>query len=636
MCGILAVFTYNAEPFSKQQLKDSLFTIRHRGPDDFGIWLNGDISLCHCRLSILDLSAAGHQPMSTEDDRYCITYNGEIYNHLTIREILSAKGHVFRSKSDTEVVLYAYKEWGPDCVKHFAGMFAFAIWDSREKSLFVARDHLGIKPLYYHHASGKLFVCASTLSPMFTLIPGLRSLNTKALRLFLETQGCPAPQTMVKGVNKLEAGQCLLLDATGSLKKWRYWDLLLLEPAPRHDRRGINPHPYIEELDDLLTDIVREQLTADVPVGAFLSGGVDSAILVALMKALMRGEVVTFTAGFPDMAHNESAQSAAVARHLNITNHIQDFTEEELQSVLGQLPKIADEPVADPATLPLCLLSREARHLVKVVISGDGGDELFGGYQHYLYVARLKSLLGLTSKFSSTLFNRIASIFPSYKGRVLARGLMHRDWIGLFAFLRSFTREISIGSLLMEKEIGNTPSLEDLYRSLLDRSNNNDPGILELMMRLDIVIGLEASMLVKSDRATMMYGLEQRVPLLDHRFVEFVQKIPIGFRFSRNSPNKQLLRSVMAKYYPMDLTKVRKHGFVVPLRDWFRMASKRELLGRLSFRNLSQIPGVNATYAAGLTAEHATGKRNHEGVLWALLCLIEWMQYYSIDGFRYS
>jgi asparagine synthase (glutamine-hydrolysing) len=439
---------------------------------------------------------------------------------------------------------------------------------------------------------------------------------------------------MVNGVNKLEAGQCLLLDATGNLKKWRYWDPLLLEPAQKHVGSSPSPARYIEELNALLTDIVREQLIADVPLGAFLSGGVDSATIVALMKGLTRDDVVTFTAGFPGMSHDESTKSAAVARYLSITNHIQDFTEEELHSLAGQLPKIADEPVADPATLPLCLLSGEARHRVKVVLSGDGGDELFGGYRHYSYVPRLKSLLGITSKFPHIFFDSIASLFPSYKGRVLLRALKLRDWVGLFAFLRSFTREISLESLLLKDETGHSPSLEDLYRALVDRSEQNELSILELMMRLDMVIGLEASMLVKSDRATMIYGLEQRVPLLDHRLVEFVQKIPVGFRVSGNGSNKLLLRSVMAKYYPVDFTKVRKHGFVVPLRDWFRTGNKEELLGRLNHRNLSQIPGINATYAAGLVAEHAMGRRNHESVLWALLCLIDWMRYYSIDGFR--
>jgi asparagine synthase (glutamine-hydrolysing) len=639
MCGIVGFNTRRDFSLLQADLPEAVSRLSHRGPDDSGLFFDAKagVGLGHRRLSILDLSKLGRQPMDSEDGKVQIVYNGEVYNFREIRKILEEHGHLFRSNTDTEVILKAYLQWGIGCLKRFVGMFALALWDNRIQQLFLARDRLGIKPLYYHLSSGN-FLFASELKSIMAFKPFPKNLDFDAISLFFHYQYIPAPKTIFKDTFKLLSGQYAIFNGE-KLQTFSYWklseeDLSLSSICPREEEA-------LEELDHLLTQAVSDRLVSDVPLGALISGGIDSSIVVALMQKLNSTPVRTFSIGFRESSYNEAPWASKIAKHLG-TDHTELYvTPKEAMEVIPKLPEIYDEPFADSSAIPTYLVSHLARGHVTVALSGDGGDEQFAGYTRYLITHegyRRFQNVPISIKKS------IASFLENLPYRWIEK--YHLPWR---AFLPKAYRE---GSFVDKRQmlinlIDNT-NVQQLYRmtigiwseerlfSLLGRrlpecqfeeSFQNTQGwpILSRLMRVDLKTYLHDAILTKADRASMAVGLEIRVPLLDHRVVEYTSKLPEDFKY-RNGTGKYLLKKLLTKYVPTELFERPKMGFGVPIGQWFKTKLKDLMLDYLAVDRLKQEGLFNPTIVQEVIDEHLSNKTNHQYRLWTLLMWEMWRE----------
>ncbi len=591
MCGISG-FLDRANPAAFESALDIAAamsrTLRHRGPDDNGVWADSaaGIALAHQRLAILDLSALGHQPMFSADGRLAVVFNGEIYNFQEIRAELEALGHAFRSSSDTEVMLAAFAQWGVEpALRRFNGMFAFALWDRSSRTLYLARDRLGKKPLYYGW-SGSAFLFASELKAL-RAYPGFDApIDRDVLALYLRHAYIPAPYSIYRGIRKLPAGCWLALPpgpAGETPLPQTYWSFT---DAAANSRR----HPIqqteeaLEELDRLLRSAVGLRMISDVPLGAFLSGGVDSSLVVALMQALSSRPVKTFSIGFHDELFDEAPYAKAVAEHLG-TEHTELYaTPREALDVIPRLPEFFDEPFADSSQIPTFLVCQLTRRHVTVSLSGDGGDELFGGYQAYLSnsgfwrrfgrrpwpLRRLGAwaLHSLPEHVWDTLFGVLKPVLPNALWRPQAGARLHRlaDTLaqrspeGLYMALMSYwgqPRCLLPGAQEPPTAFTRSPR----PNSLAD--------FIETMMNLDTLTYLPDDILVKVDRTSMAVSLEARCPLLDYRVAEFAWRLPLSMKIRRQQ-GKWLLRQLLYRYVPEALLNRPKAGFAVPLAAWLR------------------------------------------------------------------
>ena len=539
MCGIAGVLNLTG---SRDQLERNAMamadSLAHRGPDDQGIWSDTEagIALVHRRLSIVDLSSAGHQPMISADGRFIITYNGEIYNFQELRPELEARGVKFRGHSDTEVMLEAFAAYGIEAtVKRLIGMFTIGVWDRRSRTLTLVRDRLGIKPLYWAKF-GKLFLFGSELKALRAYPGWTPSIDGSAVAAFMRHNCVPAPHSIYKGVRKLEPGTILTLPPDGEPRLERFWDARAVAQAGLADPLQVDDTELTDRLEVLLQDAVRRRMVADVPVGAFLSGGIDSSTVTALMKAANCGPVRTYTIGFDLPGFDEAPHSAAVARHLGTDHTELTVTAKQALDVIPQLPDMYDEPFADSSQIPTHLVSAMTRRHVTVALSGDGGDELFGGYNRYQL---------------STGFWRSLSLLPRPLRRAIAATLtaVPADrWSQVLSALPAGMQPRQVGDKL--HKLATVLCADDdsaLYRRLVThwepaqivpgaaepkgilwdaQLEREFPGLLERMQFLDLVTYLPDDILTKVDRASMAVALEARVPLLDHRVVEFAWRIP--------------------------------------------------------------------------------------------------------------
>ena len=539
MCGIAGVLNLTG---SRDQLERNAMamadSLAHRGPDDQGSWSDTEagIALVHRRLSIVDLSSAGHQPMISADGRFIITYNGEIYNFQELRPELEARGVKFRGHSDTEVMLEAFAAYGIEAtVKRLIGMFTIGVWDRRSRTLTLVRDRLGIKPLYWAKF-GKLFLFGSELKALRAYPGWTPSIDGSAVAAFMRHNCVPAPHSIYKGVRKLEPGTILTLPPDGEPRLERFWDARAVAQAGLADPLQVDDTELTDRLEVLLRDAVRRRMVADVPVGAFLSGGIDSSTVTALMKAANCGPVRTYTIGFDLPGFDEAPHSAAVARHLGTDHTELTVTAKQALDVIPQLPDMYDEPFADSSQIPTHLVSAMTRRHVTVALSGDGGDELFGGYNRYQL---------------STGFWRSLSLLPRPLRRAIAATLtaVPADrWSQVLSALPAGMQPRQVGDKL--HKLATVLCADDdsaLYRRLVThwepaqivpgaaepkgilwdaQIEREFPGLLERMQFLDLVTYLPDDILTKVDRASMAVALEARVPLLDHRVVEFAWRIP--------------------------------------------------------------------------------------------------------------
>lgn len=546
----------------------------HRGPDDSGEWWSDDgrVGLAHRRLSIVDLSSAGHQPMRDESGAITIIFNGEIYNFTELRDTLIASGHYFRSHSDTEVIMAAYLQWGIDCLVHLNGMFAFALFDARQQTVFLARDRAGEKPLFYHNASGELRF-ASELKALLADSALSRRVDPVALDCYLAMGYVPGEHCMLKGFNKLPPAHALFFDLkTGHSKVWCYWHLPLL--AANSSER-VDEIALLDKLEGLLSDAVRRQMVADVPVGVLLSGGVDSSLITA-MAVRASSQVQTFTIGFPGHGKlDETEHARLISRHFG-TRHTELMAEPATADLLPRLARQFDEPMVDSSMIPTFLVSQLVRRHCTVALGGDGGDELFGGYGHYNRLLWMEKKLGKVPR----LLRMAPGLFAEHFMPVGFAGGNIRTW--LMALGQDFRMGLpqiatcfdSISrQKLMGRHAGYGVIADEIYQDQVPLNSD----LLQRATRMDFSNYLAEDILVKVDRASMLNSLEVRAPLLDYRLIEFAfANVPSDLKASFND-KKILLKRLTARVLPPEFDRHRKQGFSIPLDKWLKEGAFRVL-----------------------------------------------------------
>lgn len=643
MCGIAGLVSASAaSPADELRSAGEAMTnaLTHRGPDDHGLWLDAakGIVLGHRRLSIVDLSQAGHQPMISANGRFVIVYNGEVYNHQETRKELESLGVVFRGTSDTEVILEACAAWSVErTLPRLNGMFAFALWDRAEGILTIVRDRLGIKPLYWAKF-GRLFLFGSELKALRAHRGWAPRVRPEAIAGYMRHGYIPGPHTVYEGVQKLEPGSVLTLNTRDNSEPTlrRFWDLSEVATRGAAARTEPASADSVNELDVLLRDAVRRRMVADVPLGAFLSGGVDSSTVAAMMQAQSAVPIKTFTIGFEQDRFDEAPHARAVAKHLG-TDHTELYVApQDALNVIPELPHLYDEPFADSSQIPTMLVSRLTRKHVTVALSGDGGDELFAGYSRYFWNQRLQRSLGRVPRpVRSAAGFGLRSLSPALRAWCLKR-LPRR--------LQNVLTEARLAKL---SEVLNAKDSGALYRRIV--SLWPDPKALvlggseatgrlwepnltkaleqaiEAPQFLDTLTYLPDDILTKVDRASMAVALEARVPLIDYRVVEFAWRLPMSMKV-RDGHGKWILRQVLDRYVPRQLIDRPKMGFGVPLGEWLRGPLRDWAEDLLSESQLSQQGLLRVELVRRAWQEHISGRQERASQLWAVLMLQSWMR----------
>ncbi len=614
MCGIAGILDLDRQ-FSKADLQAMCDVIRHRGPDGDGYYIDGPIGLGHRRLRIIDLEG-GKQPMTNEDSSVWITFNGEIYNFQDLQKDLTARGHNFHTHSDTEAIIHAYEEYGESCVEHLKGMFSFAIWDSKEQKLFLARDRVGKKPLYYYLSDKKL-IFASEIKAIIQNKTVLRDIDLTALRDYLIYLYIPPPKTIFKNIFKLPPGHCMVVDNKLNTTVRRYWNL---EFKPDY---SIKESEWIEGLREKLLNAVKIRLISDVPLGAFLSGGIDSSAVVAMMSQVMDQPVKTFSIGFEEEEFSELKYARMVAEKFN-TNHHEMIVRPDAIELLPKLAWEFDEPFADSSAIPTYYVSKMAREHVTVVLSGDGGDETFAGYSRYAsacyYHSRHDKIPGFLRRM---IFGGASSLMPrGMRGKGLLRHLSETP----FKRYRGMITQDEpgyIGEILSKdvlRDIGRY-SEDDYFLEYYNKYPDLD--YLTKIQYLDTMTYLPEDILVKVDRASMLNSLETRAPLLDHEILEYLARVPSSYKL-RNGEKKYLLKKALEGVLPTDILYRKKMGFGVPLVHWFKRdisdyTSDILLSKRSTERNL-----LNRKYIESLLKNHQHRGRDLSVKIWNLLFFENW------------
>jgi len=633
MCGIAGV----VGRADQNALECMAAALRLRGPDDRGTWTNQDASvgLVHTRLSILDLSAAGHQPMISDDREHVLVFNGEIYNHLDLRSELERQSREpWRGHSDTETLLRAFLCWGVlETVKKCRGMFAFAFWDERTRTLTLGRDRFGEKPLYYGR-QGRQFYFASDLSALCAHPEFRREIDREALGTYLFAGYIPAPLSIYAGIHKLPPGTLLTMPGTGgrASEPEPYWSLVETAVQGRANPFRGSEEEAIGRLDELISASVRGQKLSDVPLGAFLSGGIDSSLITAHLQRQSSQPVLTFTIGFQEEAHDEASQARAVAKVLGTAHHELYLTPDQARAMIPELPGIYGEPFADPSQLPTLLLSQFARKSVTVSLSGDGGDELFCGYTRYRHMATLGNL---PDHARSGLASLLTVLSPEgWDGAIAGIGRLHPRLRGPKYFgdkihkaaqiLRAPDRDAMYVEFLSRSPRG-VPSADRQFLDSLRNIGTRIPDLHSRLMAFDAVTYLPDDVLCKVDRAAMAVSLETRIPLLDHDVAAFAWTLPVSMNL-KNGAGKWLLRKSLMKFLPEDLVERPKRGFAVPIGEWLRGPLRGWAEDLLDERTLGAGGLFDPAPVREKWREHIGGIRNWHYQLWTILMLQGWLR----------
>lgn len=632
MCGIngIALSTRSGRSLDRSVLERMRDVIAHRGPDDVGIFIDGKIGLGHRRLSIVDV-ASGHQPMTNEDESLQITYNGEIYNHADYRDDLEARGHVYRTHCDTETILHLYEDHGDACVNYLRGMFAFAIWDAKKRELFIARDRLGVKPLYYVHTDDGSLYFGSEIKTLFEAGAITPELNFAALPDYLANHATSGEETLYKGVKRLLPGHTLLW-RDGKLEVKKYWDVSFSKISDQ----GRSDKDYIAEWYELFRTSVRLRLMADVPLGMFLSGGIDSSAIAAVMSGMVDEPIKTFSVAFAEREANELAYARIVAEAYKTNHHEVVVSPEEFFNALPRLVWHEDEPLAHPSSVALYFVSLLASQHVKVVLTGEGSDELLAGYGRYR-----KTILNLS------LGKHYRSFTPGVVRGAVRSGIqglptskvrqkLLRSFLGVAPDIESiYFDNFAVFPLGMQGDLLSTSTLEriggiDPYagvRAALEQTDAD--SLLDRLLYADIKTYLH-ELLMKQDQMSMATSIESRVPFLDHKLVEFTCSLPERLKL-RGGTTKYILRESMKGVLPEAILSRSKMGFPVPIGAWFRGAY-RSIIDEYVLSERAMSRGLfNSDFVRDLVHRHQSGVENHEERLWALVNFEIWQRQF-FDG----
>ena len=621
MCGIAGIFdSRNAEPVSSVVLKAMTDALVHRGPDDEGFYVSGEVGLGHRRLSIIDL-AGGHQPMTNEDGTVWVVFNGEIYNFLELKHVLESKGHQFKTHSDTEVIVHLYEEVGENCFAKLRGMFSIAIWDARQKKLILARDRVGKKPLYYHYDGSKA-VFGSEIKAILQVPNISRDIDLEALSDYFSFLYVPAPKSIFKSIRKVLPGHYIVISSQG-LREAEYWDLSFAEVD------DFSQAQWCEKLMAGLHEAVNIRLMSEVPLGAFLSGGVDSSSVVAMMRDAMDRPVITSSIGFEEQEFNELSFARSIASQFG-TTHYEQIVRPDALSVVEKLAWHYDEPFADSSAVPTYYVSKVAREHVTVALSGDGGDEDFAGYRRYYFDQRENWVRSwLPAGIRRPVFGALASLYPKadwaprvFRGKATFQNLARCPVEAYFRSVSACVPEIK-QSLLHRDVCGQLSGYDSLevLRSHYDKSDSSD--LLSKIQYVDFKTYLTDDILTKVDRASMAVSLEVRAPLLDHKFMELAARIPAGLKL-RGTEGKYIFKKALENYLPQSILYRKKMGFGVPIARWFRgelkdMAHDAILGGPPD--GILEPAAVNKIWG-----EHQRGTRDRSTELWTVFMFRLWQR----------
>lgn len=625
MCGLCGIFNVGSqERVERASLKAMADTITHRGPDDEGFYTSGSVGLAHRRLSIIDLQG-GQQPMASQDGSVVVVFNGEIYNFLELRSRLESKGYVFQTKSDTEVIIYLYQEIGEACFQELFGMFAIAIWDARNRQLLLARDRIGKKPLFYLY-DGQRCVFASEMKAILEL-PGIsREIDLEALSDYFSLLYVPAPKSIFRHIRKLRPGHYAVI-SDGGFREVKYWDLTFAGVEERSEE------DWVEQLLAVYRDAVRIRLMSEVPLGAFLSGGVDSSSVVAIMSQLMGEPVITSSIGFKDKEFDELDYARLVAERFKSKHHEQ-IVEPDAAGILDRLVWHYDEPFADSSAIPTYYVSKVAREHVTVALSGDGGDELFAGYRRYLLDTRENAMRNMIpAPVRRAVFGPLSVLYPKadwaprvFRGKATFESLACSHIEGYFRSVSACRPETKAHILHqdVQRQVGGYDTL-DLFRDYYEKAGTTDP--LSRIQYVDVKTYLPDDILAKVDRASMANSLEVRAPLLDHRLIELTTRIPSSLKL-KGATGKYIFKKALESSLPAEVLYRKKMGFAVPLASWLRQDLKlmaEDLLLSSQPDSLLDRRGVEL-----LWKQHQSGLRDRSTPLWTILMYRLWRRRFCV------
>jgi asparagine synthase (glutamine-hydrolysing) len=620
MCGIAGYLAADKTAFPPSLLENMCERLAHRGPDAFGHFREGPVALGHRRLSIIDLST-GDQPLGNEDGSIQVVFNGEIYNYRELRSELQSKGHRFATESDTEVLVHLYEEVGERVPEYLNGMFAFALWDASRERLFLARDRLGKKPLYYSSSMRGMRLCFASELKALTVTPGFSErINQRAVADFLSLSYVPDPDTIYQNTFKLPPGHGLMATRAG-VRTWRYWQ------AELGSDRAAKPEDTVEEIRALAQDAVKRRMISDVPLGAFLSGGVDSGAVVGLMATQSADQVKTFSIGFTDKRFDELEYARIAAKRYH-TDHHEQIVSPSVEDVFDVLVNHFDEPFGDSSAIPMLYVARMARQHVTVALSGDGADELFGGYRRYAFGVLEERLRGkFPAWFRKSVIKIGARLYPKFdylpqvfRAKTLLTNLTNDLSDSYFTSMSTF-RDAGLSEVLstdMRTALSGYDPREK-FRGLFQQVRHGSP--LEQMQWVDLQTYLPGDILVKADRATMAYSLEARSPWLDYRLAELSFRVPSSLKI-HGGAGKYIFKQAMAPYVSQPVIERKKMGFSVPLAEWFRSSLKPWFQTLVCSDAMQEF--VSPSVVKRLWNQHQAGTYNHDRKLWNLLMLAAW------------
>lgn len=614
MCGFLG-FVGKDQNINKSKFIRALNSLHSRGPDNTDYYFAKNCLLGHKRLSVIDLSKKASQPMTDSSRRFMIVYNGEIYNFRELKKDLSRYNINWLTNTDTEVVLYSYIKWGTKCLNKFEGMFSFAIYDKKERSVFAARDRMGVKPFYYSSCNNN-FIFSSRPQAILKLNSNLsKFFNNESVNIYLSAGYVPAPLSIYRDLKQIPSG-CYLNWKSSRIKIKKWWDPNHILAEKNSNVKSLDV--YEKELEDVFVNSIKKRLISDVPVGVFLSGGIDSSLITALVKKVKKDKLKSFSIGFLEKKYDESSYSKNVANFLGIENETQLLSSQDLLKLMPNFEENFDEPFSDSACFPTMALSRLAKNSVKVVLSGDGGDELFGGYHYYKLVKNIDTIMKLPN-FLKNLIISGTELIPNHKFQLLSNALKQKNSIHAFGFMRSVSKDFY---KFLNKNKNENLFTDFFYKSFTEMPKNQK--LEEYATRLDLKHTLGDGYLQKLDLSTMAFSLEAREPFLDTKIVEFSLKLPWKLKYNKGV-TKFLLKRISKKYLPNQIINRKKRGFEVPIGEWLKGPLKEWSLERIEEKSLYSDLPFDIESVRNIYDLHLNSNRNVTPFLWNILVLLNFV-----------